>query len=142
MTKIFGTEKPSLDDTLEHHGVKGQKWGVRKQPHSPQTRSQRRASYNQERNKAIDKARSDIRSGKTARDFQAAKAKRKIERATLGRSQARKNFRKAKQKRAMTVHDANLVKSGAERTAFILGTAGGIAVSTGINAALDRRSIR
>jgi hypothetical protein len=27
--KIYGDEKPSLED-LVHHGVKGQKWGVRK----------------------------------------------------------------------------------------------------------------
>lgn len=30
MTEIRGQEKPSLEEILEHHGVKGQKWGVRK----------------------------------------------------------------------------------------------------------------
>lgn len=29
MTKLYGKEKPSLED-IEHHGVKGQKWGTTK----------------------------------------------------------------------------------------------------------------
>ncbi len=31
MTIMVGQEKPSLDDIIEHHGVKGQKWGVRRE---------------------------------------------------------------------------------------------------------------
>lgn len=31
MNKIYGATKPSLEDALEHHGVKGQRWGVRRQ---------------------------------------------------------------------------------------------------------------
>lgn len=30
MTFLMGQEKPSLEDLLEHHGVKGMQWGVRK----------------------------------------------------------------------------------------------------------------
>ena len=31
MTMMLGQEKPPLEDILEHHGIKGMKWGVRKE---------------------------------------------------------------------------------------------------------------
>lgn len=41
MTYLMGEEKPSLKETLEHHGVKGMKWGVSK---NDGTTGRRRAS--------------------------------------------------------------------------------------------------
>lgn len=35
-------DKPSLDDTLEHFGVKGMRWGVRQRARGPQIRAARR----------------------------------------------------------------------------------------------------
>lgn len=137
MTIIVGHEKPSLAD-LAHYGVKGMKWGERMAARRTQRRALRamdkknRKADNVARNAEIDAARA--RYSKNARkDYKSAKATYKVEKKTIGKYAARKNFNAVKDKNLQDYEIASQVKSGAETVGDILGTVGAVTVLALLN---------
>lgn len=132
---------------LEHVGVKGMHWGVRKAAtDGPTNRQLNKASRAKDRiasDKAIDKARartegttraaklglSDAGS-KSHTDYKKARAQYKVDKQTMGSREARKVLAKARDKRMADIETSNLTKSGKETTIAVLGTIGlvGLAV--------------
>lgn len=70
---MFTEEKPSLDDTIEHFGVKGMQWGVRKRARGPEIRAARRSVRNSREN--MQDARREVRKAKTSTERVAATKK-------------------------------------------------------------------
>ena len=136
---IFGVDlKPNLESVLEHHGIKGMRWGVRRDPRNVASRANDRAARRQAnavRDKQIDTARARLRSGQTQRTFKTAKKQFKVDKKELGRREARKRLYEARLKRQKDVDRANMIKSGTETTATILGVVGAVSVK----ALLDTR---
>ena len=131
---ILGTnQKPSLDSVLEHHGIKGMRWGVRRDPRNVASRAKDRAARKSaaaKDNQQIDAARARLRSGETQRTFKTAKRQFKVDKKELGRREARKKLHAARLRRQNDIDKAHMIKSGAEETGAILGIVGGIAVKT------------
>jgi len=147
--KIYGATKPSLEDALEHHGVKGQRWGQHIKGHPGQSQHQlnkqsrqadrqarktANANYNTERNKTIDQARLRVSTGQTRASYKEAKAQYKIDKQKLGRREAKKKLHVAKIARNTDHQNAQLTKSGAETTGKLIGALGGVAISTLVQA--------
>ena len=156
MNKVYGAEKPSLEEALAHHGVKGQRWGVRRaRPSGKSNRQLNResrqrdraarkadnAAYNRDRNAQIDKARARVRSGTTRQEFKDAKKQYKIDKKTIGTREARKKLQAARLKRQTDIETANQIKSGAETAGAIIGAVGSIALSTALKTAATNRSM-
>lgn len=149
---IIGEEKPSLED-LMHHGVKGMKWGVVRnlqRNHTLNKASRQRdraaikthnAKIDANQNKAIDKARERVNSGKTDAAFKSAKAAFKTDKKTIGSREARKKLNIARGKRDGDYETASMVKSGRETTISILASLGGVAIGTGASVALANRGL-
>jgi len=135
---IFGVDlKPTLESVLEHHGVKGMRWGVRRDPRNVASRAKDRAARKRSttvRDKQIDEARTRLRSGETRRTFKDAKKQFKVDKKELGRREARKRLYKARLNKQNDIDKANMIKSGAETTGVILGIVG----TVGIRALLNR----
>lgn len=125
-----------LDHYLEHHGVKGMKWGVRRS----QNRSLNKASRAKDRkqsDKDIDKARSRTKGtsraarlgfgdkgSKSHTEFKRARTQYKADRAVMGSREARKILNKAREKRIDEIATSRQAKSGRETTFAILGAVG------------------
>ena len=107
---------------LEHFGVKGQKWGVRRTQ-----RKERQAA----RNAQIDAARARVNSGKTRSEFEAARAKFKAQKKA-----GRKDLVTARRKASDEIAIARQVKSGSETTKVILTVIGTTAISSILKATL------
>jgi len=122
--RYFGDEKLSLEDAIVHFGVKGMRWGVRRDPRNVAFRKQRRA----DRNATIDAARKRIKSGQAGKELKGARRKFKTEKNTLGKSEARHNLRVAREKFKDERATANMAKSGKETVAVVLLTAGSVAL--------------
>jgi len=134
-------EVDDVDVFLEHHGVKGQKWGIRNQ--------RARISRNHALNKAsrakdkaappsftpkkaepvfgtpeyrrqIDEARKKINSGKADHEVKLAKFNHKSNKAKLGSREAKKILKAAKHKYANTAETASQVRDGKELTLKII----------------------
>jgi hypothetical protein len=150
MNKVYGAAKPSLDEALAHHGVKGQRWGVRRRNSEGKTnrqlnresRQRDRAKaaatnkrLNTNRNKTIDAARQRVKSGQTKAEYRAARKQYKIDKRQIGTREARKNLNAAKLKRMTDIQTANQVKSGRETTIAVIGAVGSVALSTALKSA-------
>lgn len=149
---VLNEVNPPLEDVLEHFGVKGMRWGVRKTTSSTgksnrqlnrESRQRDRASgkaaraaENRQRDREIDAARQRVNSGKTQRDFKAAKKQFKLDKKELGTREARKKLNEARAKRMTDFEKAESYKSGSETTAAVLGTVGGTLLGVAIPAAL------
>lgn len=130
--------KPSIEEALEHFGIKGMKWGVRRDPRNVASRAADRSAARKarsEQNDRIDVARARVRSGITRRELKDAKKQFKTDKRELGRREARKKLYAARLKAQSDVDTANMIKSGAETTGTILGIVGGV----GLKALLDTR---
>lgn len=122
--RYFGDEKLSLEDSIVHFGVKGMRWGVRRDPRNVAFRKQRRAN----RNATIDAARRRQRSGESGKELKSARRQFKTEKNTLGKSAARHNLRAARHKFQDERFVAKQTKSGAETVGAVLAVAGGVAL--------------
>ena len=155
-TRIYGATKPSLEDALEHHGVKGQRWGVRRRSSTGMTnhqlnkasraRDKARQKANNEAfkksyNAEIDAARNRVNSGKTDTAFKNAKSRAKAQKREVGSRETRKAIAAAREKRNTDYSTAGLTKYGAERTGAILGAVGGAVAVGALNVAVARRGL-
>jgi hypothetical protein len=122
-----------VDDFLEHYGVLGMKWGVRKD-NFVRNRALNKASrardkvtpprykaptpkpplFSKEAKRSIDKARKNIKTGKTDHDYKLAKFEYKKNKTTLGSREARKILKKAKKKRFAEIETSRQVRDGGE----------------------------
>lgn len=145
MNKVYADEKPSLED-LEHHGVKGQRWGVRNRQLNRASRQKDRATRRRSaaasdriRNKQIDEARARVRSGVTKSEFKDAKKQFRVDKKTIGTREARKKLNVARLKKQTDLEKANQIKSGAETAGVIIGAVGGVALSAALAGARVNR---
>lgn len=142
--KNFGDAKPSLEE-LAHHGVKGQKWGVRKAVASISRGHQlNKASRQHERqteNAAIDAARARESSGQNKATLQKAKAQYKSDKQRLGRHAAKVRLNKTRDKVALDRQTANSIKHGKEHVASILGLIGGVSLGVAANTYINTRGL-
>jgi len=156
MIKVYGDAKPSLEDALAHHGVKGMRWGqhIKDTPSSGQSNHQLNkasrqkdraarkadnAAYNADRNATIDAARTRVRSGATRATYKEAKAQYKIDKKTIGTREARKKLQAARIARNTDHENAQMVKSGAETVGHVLGIVGGVALTAAVGGAAAGR---
>jgi len=105
-----------VENFLEHHGVKGMKWGVRKS--RSELRSLNKASRKTDRekfDKKIDQARSRVSSGKAKARLKKAKADYKSNKLDIGSREAKKILNKEKAKYISDVETSQYAKSGKER---------------------------
>ena len=130
---LGASDKPSLTEAIEHFGVKGMKWGVRRDPRNVASRARDRATRKAaaaDRNREIDAARSRLRSGETRATFKTAKRQFKEDKKTLGRREARKKLYAARLKKNSDIETANMIKTGGEEVGVILGIVGAAAISS------------
>ena len=127
------------NEELEHSGVKGMKWGVRKS--KSELRDLNRASRQKDRearDKAIDKARARVSSGKTKANFKQAKQNYKHDKLEIGSREARKILNKARAKRASDIETSQLAKSGKEKATALIAAGVSLATIVAMQAAQNR----
>lgn len=147
----YKTKPGSPTAVLEHYGIKGMKWGIRREnpsgrggsrtPKTDKIRDAEKARKLQarlDRNAAIDKARARVASGDLAREYKQAKAQYKVDKHTMGRREARKILREKKRELNTEYELSQELKSGAERTAYILTLVGGTILLSVASAAARR----
>jgi hypothetical protein len=100
--------KPPLEEALEHYGVKGMKWGVRRDQATLDRKAGRKPSRVKRAVKAVSKASKerdqeikDARSKKPAlkKEVKEARKQYKIDKKEVGRKEAKKALRAAKDKK-------------------------------------------
>lgn len=128
--------KPELDENLlEHFGVKGMRWGVRRDTTSAagKVRDARKAEKLKQRyarDDAIDAARARVASGAVRTEYKAARHEYKAQRKVVGRKEARRIMKEKRRALNNEYALSQQLKSGRERTTYIL-TAAGLAVVGG-----------
>jgi hypothetical protein len=134
-----------IDEFLEHHGVKGQKWGVRraeKKAARQQNRMLNKASREKDiaqRNAEIDAARARFKSGQARADFLNAKAQFHQDKVTMGSREARRILNETKMKNIQDGQVAQQAKSGKETAAVVLLSLGAIAIGALATSGASRR---
>ncbi len=127
------TTNQEVEVFLEHFGVKGMRWGViterraNNRALNKASRARDKASppkyiappkklplFSKEAKRSIDKARDNIKSGKTAHDYKTAKFQYKKDKLELGSREARKTLKKAKAKKFSTYETARQTRDGGE----------------------------
>lgn len=125
------------DEFIEHYGVKGMKWGVRKSRRLPVGSKEAR-----KRDASIDKARENIRTGKSAERLQRAKTAYRHDKVTLGKKEAKRQLNKAKLKNVQELQKSLTAKDGKEFTTMLiadLATGGNLtALNIGVNLSAKR----
>lgn len=128
-----------VDDFLEHFGVKGMHWGVRKGPdNGVNTRQLNRESRARDKaarqvlrakhERRVELARKRVQSGKLKDDLKKAKAQYKKDKHIIGRREAKKALNKVRNKNFMEVQKSREAKNGKEAAAAVLIGVGGIAL--------------
>lgn len=123
-----GFSDEGIEEYLEHFGKKGMKWGVRSStsdrdgPSNRSLNKESRQKDTQKHNKAVDKARGDVASGKVKADWKASKTQFKADKATMGSREARKIMSAKRIKLNETFYKSQEVKSGKETTLALVGT--------------------
>lgn len=116
---------------LEHHGVKGQKWGVRRAARQ-RNKALNKASRQTDRQKheqTVQKARDRIQGGKQKAELQKAKAQFKTNKQELGSREARKILNKTREKHWNEQQVAQQAKNGKEVATALLVAGGFMAIS-------------
>lgn len=116
MSYIYGQEKPPLDEAIEHYGIKGMRWGVRRTPEQlARARGERlRKGKSVTPTKAVAKVASQLKTANKARDadiknareqipelkkkYKSAKKEYKVQRKEVGRKEAKKSLKPVQQK--------------------------------------------
>lgn len=141
-------DKPASPEELLHFGIKGMKWGVRKEQSTSgggESSRQKNRRLNKEftgkekakRDAEIDAARA--RYGENARkNYLDAKAQYKADKKTIGSRAARAKFDAVKQKNIDDYEIAQQAKSGRETTVAVLSTVGTIGLAVLLQAAARR----
>ena len=128
MLEEKGLSHSEIDAFFEHAGVKGMKWGVRRKNSAGESiRELNKASRQKQREKqssSVTRAREKVRGGQTKREFKTAKKQYKINKKELGRVEAKRILKKAKEKRTKDIYKANEYKNGKEKAAVVLAAAG------------------
>lgn len=124
MLEEKGLTHSEIDAWFEHHGVKGQQWGVRHKRNRELNKASRqkdRAEIRTERAKAaatqarqVDRARGQVASGKVKRDFQQAKADFKVNKREIGSREARKILNEHRAKKMEIIAKAQEARDGKE----------------------------
>ncbi len=132
-----------VDAFLEHFGVRGMKWGHRKNPHRAEMRKLNKESRARDKveNRAlrdkhqrrVELARQRVSSGKLKTDLKKAKAQYKVDKNVIGRREARKALNKVKNKNFMEVQKSREAKNGKEAAGMILLGVGGLALQAALN---------
>jgi len=107
-----GLSHSEIDTYLEHAGVKGMKWG---------TRRQFAKDVNAQRDKVIDVAREYVNSGKAKKDLYTDKGQRAIERKTLGKAAAQALFVDRRDNIYKLANYATQAKTGKETVVKLIG---------------------
>lgn len=140
-------DKPASPEELLHYGIKGMKWGVRKERDANgETSRQRNRRLNKEftksekakRDAEIDAARERY-SQNARKNYLDAKAQYKLDKKTMGTRAARAKFDKVKQKNIDDYELATQAKSGRETTVAVLSTVGTVALVGLLQAAASSR---
>lgn len=112
-----------VEDFLEHYGVKGMKWGVRRDMRKLNKAS--RAKDKAKRQSEIDAARKRLGSGKNKEALKKAKAQYKIDKYEIGSREARKLVDKHKEKIRSDYETSKQLKNGKEvALAMVIGQEG------------------
>lgn len=113
-----------VDTFLEHHGVKGMKWGVRKKKDPTSFKNLLSKEGRKIRNQEITKQRDRWESGETKAAYKQAKSDFKSNRTKMGFVRASLVLNEARNQKIRDVITASKAKTGKELTLATLLTAG------------------
>lgn len=103
------TNDIDVDDFLEHFGIKGQKWGVRKE-----ARAQNKALNKAGRQANIDRTRESFKSVSARNQFKNAKAQYHHDKIDKGSREARKILNKTRSNLGKDYATSQMAKNGKE----------------------------